>query len=79
MKKSMLAVTVALLLLGHDMAGDKPMEIQSASAFAQDKDAKIIVHEDVVYGKAQGRACWRTLPTPMPRVLFPSSSVATCP
>jgi acetyl esterase len=54
MKKLMTALTVALLWFGHHAQGNKRMEIQSARAFTQDKEAKIIVQEDVVYGRVQG-------------------------
>ncbi len=67
MKKAMAALTVALL----SAQGDKLMEIQPARAFAQDKDVKIIVQEDVVYGRVQGAGLLADLAYPEGKGPFP--------
>jgi hypothetical protein len=49
MKKGMVILAVTLLWLGHGAPGDEPMASRSVRALSQDKDAKIVVQEDVVY------------------------------
>src|SRR5271163_232998 len=71
MKKPMAALTVVFLWFGHAAEGDKPMKNQPARAFAQDKDAKIILQEDVVYGRVQGAGLLADIAYPEGKGPFP--------
>src|SRR5579863_7023914 len=71
MKKPLAALTVALLWFGHDAQGDKLMENQPTRAFAPDKEAKIILQEDVVYGRVQGAGLLADIAYPEGKGPFP--------
>ncbi len=71
MKKSLAAFTVLFLWFGHDAPGDKPRTIQQGRACAQDKEAKVIVREDVVYGRVQGAGLLADIAYPEGQGPFP--------
>jgi len=71
MKQLMAALPVVLIWFGHDAQGNKPMDFQPTRAFGQDKDAKIIFHEDVVYGRVQGAGLLADIAYPEGKGPFP--------
>jgi acetyl esterase/lipase len=71
MKKLLSALVVLILWLGRDTQPGREMGIRTARAFAQDKNAKIVVQEDVVYGRVQGAGLLADVAYPEGKGPFP--------
>lgn len=71
MEKTMVSLAACLLLLVPLTPGDQPAAVQPVQAAAADKESKIMVHEDVVYGRVQGAGLLADIAYPEGKGPFP--------
>src|SRR5262249_48944192 len=71
MREIVAALAVIPILITQPLQGDRPVAVQPIQNVAADKEGKIIVQEDVVYGRVQGAGLLADIAYPEGKGPFP--------